>query len=90
MTTINYLKKLAKEAKVKNRSTLNKSQLCLVLGIKPSPPNEKYEKYCRGNKNIAVKITLVNKKTGEKKKVLQVSKKLQKQLEKILVLYHID
>ena len=60
MTTIHELLKLAKETKV------NKDQLCLVLGMEPIPPNEKYECFCRGKTNKTVKITLVNKKTGEK------------------------
>ena len=37
--------------------------------------SEKYDKFCRGKINIAVKIILINKS-------LQVSTKLQKQLEK--------
>ena len=42
MTTIRELRKLAKEAKIKWTSDLNKSQLCLALGLEPSPPNERF------------------------------------------------
>ena len=74
MITINGLRKLAKEAKVKNISTLNKAQLCLALGMEPIPTSEKYEKFCRGKINIAVKIALINKKTGEKQEFTSIYK----------------
>ena len=66
MTTICELQKLAKEAKIKYYMTLNKDQLCSALGMEPSLSNEKYEHCCRGKTNKTVKITLINKNTGEK------------------------
>ena len=78
MSTIRELRKFAKEAKVKNRSTLNKTQLCLALGMEPAPANEKYERFCRGKTNKAVTIILIKKKDRRKTtvcKYLQSSKR---------------
>ena len=74
MTTIRELLTLAKEAKIKNRSTLNKDQLCLALGMEPIPPNEKYERFCKGKTNKVVTIILINKKTGEKQEYKSIYK----------------
>ena len=43
MATIRELRKLAKEVKIKYTSDLNKSQLCLALGMESSPANETFE-----------------------------------------------
>lgn len=47
MTTIWELGKLAKEEGIKYYISLNKNELSLKLRLEPSPPNEKFEKYCR-------------------------------------------
>ena len=72
MTSVSELRKLAKEAKDKYRSSLNKSELCKVLGMEPIPTSEKYERSCRGVINNAVAITLVNKKTAEKQEFTSI------------------
>ena len=59
------LRKLTKEVKIKYRSSLNKAELCIVLGMEPTPTSEKFENFCRGKINNAVAITLVNKTTGK-------------------------
>ena len=67
-TLHNKVNKLAKESKAKYSSTLNKAQLCLALGMEPIPTSEKYERFCRG------KVTLVMKKTGEKREFTSIYK----------------
>ena len=74
MSTVNELRRLAKEAGVKNRSTLNKAELCLALGMEPIPSSEKYERFCRGKINNAVIITLINKMTEEKQEFTSIYK----------------
>ena len=74
MSTVSKLRRLAKEARVKNISILNKTELCLALGMEPTPSNEKYERFCRGKINNVIIITLVNKKTGEKQEFTSIYK----------------
>ena len=66
MISMYELRKLAREAKVKYRSNLNKAQLCVALGMEPIPTNEKYERFCREKIKNSVSITLEDKNTGEK------------------------
>ena len=89
MTTIRELQKLAKVAKIKYHMTLNKDQLCSVLGMEPSPINEKYERFCKGKTNKNVKITLINKTTGEKQEFKSIYNAA-KAIGKTLVLYLIN
>ena len=74
MSTVGELRRLAKEAEVKYRSSVNKSELCKALGMESIPTSEKYERFCRGNINKAVAITLVNKKSGEKQEFTSIYK----------------
>ena len=67
MITIRELQKLAKEAKIKYHTTLNKNQLHAALGIEPSPSDETFEHYCGRKIKSNVKTILINKITGEKK-----------------------
>ena len=44
------------------------------MGIEPIPPNEKYEKFCRGKTNKTVTVILINKKTEEKQEFTSIDK----------------